>query len=639
MATGGTAHRRASTLGLALLALGSCIDGTWVDLGNNGASGGQEGTAGSGTPTGTDGLDGSGDETGEPLPPPPASCERSDAWQTEQRALPPAAAAIDVQIDGGAVGDGIADDTEAIRTALALSMAAWEQVYIPPGTYRLTDTIEFPRQVTLVGAGAGHSVLVLDDAAPGFGDPDAPRPVLRVFHGNNTTHHANLRRLGVDVGADNPGAIGIEFTSHNGGGIAEVILTAAPSSGSIGLDLGRADPGPAHFSDLLVDGFARGVQVRWGIHGSTFEHLAVRNQGEAGLWSSCHPLQIRCARSDNVVPFLVHDECSDFGMSIVRNATLVGGASGSAAIEAAAQTVVLHEISTEGYGSALVDSTGATTGPVVSDFVTVPHLGIDGQPVPMPEVIAVPSTPDRTWPDPTTWTNVRDFAEEPSPEDWTGAIQAAIDSGATTLVFPNTIHAHYPSAGPIIIRGQVRHVFGLSARFSDAEVVVEDLPADAVLFIDQLRFGTLRQRSAATVVVSHAHGNVVTEPDSGDVFLQGQCCGTLSVVGSRVFASSLELAGVTIDGGVGWVMGMRAVGDAAAIEVLGGGVAELWGGLLDPAAPAVAAAFRHQDSRLVVGANLFGPYPAFAETMVEDMPVTVDPPFTPASKALYVAEP
>jgi Pectate lyase superfamily protein len=66
--------------------------------------------------------------------------------------------------DFGAVGDGIADDTNAIRAAVAAANA----VYFPPGVYRIRDAILIHRSgVALFGAGAGVSIIKMDDA-PGL---------------------------------------------------------------------------------------------------------------------------------------------------------------------------------------------------------------------------------------------------------------------------------------------------------------------------------------------------------------------------------------------------------------------------------------------------------------------------------------
>lgn len=51
--------------------------------------------------------------------------------------------------DFGALGDGTTDDTSAIINALS----AHDAVFLPPGTYRITGTIELASNKTLVGAG------------------------------------------------------------------------------------------------------------------------------------------------------------------------------------------------------------------------------------------------------------------------------------------------------------------------------------------------------------------------------------------------------------------------------------------------------------------------------------------------------
>jgi hypothetical protein len=51
--------------------------------------------------------------------------------------------------DFGAVGDGVADDTGALQNAIN----AFAHIYLPPGTYRITSTIELPDNKMLSGAG------------------------------------------------------------------------------------------------------------------------------------------------------------------------------------------------------------------------------------------------------------------------------------------------------------------------------------------------------------------------------------------------------------------------------------------------------------------------------------------------------
>jgi polygalacturonase len=63
--------------------------------------------------------------------------------------------------DFGAVGDGVADDTNNIKAAVT----AANSIYFPPGTYRVREAIFIEKSnVTLFGAGPGVSVIRMDDA-------------------------------------------------------------------------------------------------------------------------------------------------------------------------------------------------------------------------------------------------------------------------------------------------------------------------------------------------------------------------------------------------------------------------------------------------------------------------------------------
>ena len=55
----------------------------------------------------------------------------------------------------GAAGDGFADDTATIQSALAAASAAGQTCYLPPGQYRLDGSLVVPPGVTLQGASGG----------------------------------------------------------------------------------------------------------------------------------------------------------------------------------------------------------------------------------------------------------------------------------------------------------------------------------------------------------------------------------------------------------------------------------------------------------------------------------------------------
>lgn len=65
----------------------------------------------------------------------------------------------------GAVGNGVADDTAAIQSAVTAAAVAGGIAYVPEGTYKTTSTITIPSHVTLRGAGLGRSHFVASGGA------------------------------------------------------------------------------------------------------------------------------------------------------------------------------------------------------------------------------------------------------------------------------------------------------------------------------------------------------------------------------------------------------------------------------------------------------------------------------------------
>jgi len=73
------------------------------------------------------------------------------------------AQALDVRTFG-ATGDGAADDTLALRAAVAAAHERRGIVWVPPGAYRITGDIHVPSSVTIQGAGMWHTTFVGDAA-------------------------------------------------------------------------------------------------------------------------------------------------------------------------------------------------------------------------------------------------------------------------------------------------------------------------------------------------------------------------------------------------------------------------------------------------------------------------------------------
>lgn len=99
-------------------------------------------------------------------------------------------------LDYGAAGDGVTDDTSAITAALA----AGNNIYFPPGTYRITSSIAIEANKLIFGAGQRTSTIKVDGAIYGFG---------RVYL-SQTTSRAEIRNLGFQGTASALGGVYFE---------------------------------------------------------------------------------------------------------------------------------------------------------------------------------------------------------------------------------------------------------------------------------------------------------------------------------------------------------------------------------------------------------------------------------------------
>jgi len=87
-----------------------------------------------------------------------------EAESSEFVPLPDAASYLSVS-DFGATGSGIANDTTALKNAIAAATAQGKKLYLPPGTYRLEEEIILPPGFVLQGAGMWKTELVFSRTA------------------------------------------------------------------------------------------------------------------------------------------------------------------------------------------------------------------------------------------------------------------------------------------------------------------------------------------------------------------------------------------------------------------------------------------------------------------------------------------
>jgi sugar lactone lactonase YvrE len=103
----------------------------------------------------------------------------------------------------GARGDGVADDTAALRAAIASHRA----LYFPSGKYRVTDTIALAPDTVLIGLHPSTTQIDLVDGTPAFQGVGNPKAVVEAPAGGTNI----MIGLGVYTNGLNPRAVAVKW--------------------------------------------------------------------------------------------------------------------------------------------------------------------------------------------------------------------------------------------------------------------------------------------------------------------------------------------------------------------------------------------------------------------------------------------
>ncbi|MBO7150593.1 MAG: hypothetical protein J6V82_02465, partial [Clostridia bacterium] len=130
-------------------------------------------------------------------------------------------------------------------------------LYFPTGTYLVSDTISYEKeefrnilgdlrhlemncQLRFFGESRDGVVIKLKDNAPGF-EFGAARPVVSFMRGeaSNIAMTNMFENITIDIGAGNPGAIGLLFFANNTGAVRNVTIRSSDPEyrGHIGLGI------------------------------------------------------------------------------------------------------------------------------------------------------------------------------------------------------------------------------------------------------------------------------------------------------------------------------------------------------------------------------------------------------------------
>lgn len=510
----------------------------------------------------------------------------------------PADAGIVNVRDFGAKGDGTTDDTAALQTALARYPSGNKIIYLPNGTYLISDTLRWPegasggqfmKRTILQGQSRDGAVLKLKDNCVGYGDPAQPKSLLYTGRAPAQRFRNGIRSLTVDTGRGNPGAIGVQYIANNQGGIHDLRIRAGEGRGVIGLDLGYTnEQGPCLIRHVTVEGFDVGISTKHAVDSVVLEHITLRDQRRYGFVNDGQCLSIRGLTSRNAVPAFRNVRGASLTALIDARLEGTGPAAEMPAIENEAG-LFARNITVSDYREAIlsrVDGEKRVAGPRVAEFVSHPAATLfegSGRSLNLP----VPETPEVPWDGLDQWAGPQQFGGQGDGKfDNTEALQRAIDSGKSTVYLPN---GNWKFDGTVLVRGAVRRLIGCEAKLSGKGTLKIVDGAAPVVRVERLDLiyseVVIEQATRRTLVISTVtlgHAAPVTETGAGDLFLEDVCGTGWKFQNQNVWARQLNPEGnetkIVNDGGALWILGLKSEADGTLAESRNGARTEVVGG-------------------------------------------------------------
>ncbi|WNR45548.1 galactose-binding domain-containing protein [Paenibacillus roseipurpureus] len=528
--------------------------------------------------------------------------------------IPPNAGYVNVK-DFGAMGDGVADDTAAIMSAIKSRNRYYGypmNVYFPAGVYLVSDTINGVNpdgtdnaHLTLQGAGQGQTIIRLKNNAPGFNaGAVTAKPVVRFAGESGIQNQAFMNflfDLTVDIGSQNPQAIGVDYLTSNQGSMRNVDIVSGDGQGYIGLAMTR-EIGPGMVKNISITGFQYGIKTAKPLYSMVLEKVTLKNQSVAGILNERQMLEIRNLTSTNKVPAIIN-RYNDAMVTII-DSQFFGGIKGESAIRnESGGSLLARNLNAQSsyYSQAITNEGVAVSGKIVTEYNS-DYLQRLFQSRSTTLNLPIEETPELPQDPLSDWAFVDDYGANPDDNiDDTAAIQAAIDSGKTTIYFRprHTTTYTYQIQGTLVIRGNVKRLAGMGTYIKKTNAT--SLPQIRIettnypnVFIDRL-FGDFQvTHVGATHVVSldNQWNDYHNEPGSGDLYLE-DTYSSFVFNGNKAWmrqanSESKTNTQLVNQGGTVWVLGLKTEWMNTTARTTGGGKSEIMGAFMYPAQGNVA---------------------------------------------------
>ncbi len=500
-----------------------------------------------------------------------------------------------------AKGDGVTDDTKAIVDALRDAAIDWRYVnmtvYIPNGTYLISQSNTWPKNdhpvsmfIQMQGQSEAGTIIKLKDNCPGFTDKTKPLTMMITGCCIEQAFRNAVRNMTFNSGSGNVGACGLDFFANNTGVCEHVSIISGDKQGIKGLILSGND-GPELISNVHINGFNIGIYSQWG-NLTTLENIVLENQKTYGIRSEGGRNAIRKLTSNNAVTAIY--STGGEGATTLLDGVLMGTNPKVPAI-ICAQPMYIRNTKTSGYSMALQRTGGQCKDNIANCLIKEWNYSckfdtlFDTKNANLQ--LRVKETPDIEWEqDFSKWANVIKFgADKTGVKDCSAAIQAAINSGATTVYFPTGVNFQYKIDKPIKITGNVKRIIGCEARIKEGSrggfSLVDNAGSPDTVSIERFwGAGTsfIQQASnSRTLVVKSVSEEKIYGDGMGDIFIH-DWVGQLSAntKGENIWARQLNNENFSIlnKGANLWILGMKVeANDFTWINTSNGGNTEMLG--------------------------------------------------------------
>jgi Pectate lyase superfamily protein len=509
--------------------------------------------------------------------------------------------------DYGARGDGVTDDTQAFKKALERDEIANQGkiIYIPNGTYLVSDTIVWPKgshsglyykRTTLLGESRKEVIIKLKDNSPGFSE-EQRKPIIDTKHNRANGFRNTIENVTISTGSGNKSAIGLKFNSNNGGGIFNVSIIAGDGQGSHGLDLTGLELGPLLVKNVSVTGFDKGILVGGGKTNSVhMENIELKQQNELGIDQAMQVLTIRNLKSFNHVP-VIHVRNHSATLTLL-GAELEGiNSSDITAIETKYReegkstpgekktiNTFLLKIKQKGYqNTAQIYNCDTGNLEIIKDSIDEwscgkPLRGFSAQ----TKILNLPVKDT-----PYLEHDLKSAVVAQGNSEV--GIQAAIDTpGVKTVFLPNR---SYQIRKPILIRGTVKKIIGMRAFFSKKSVDPMfrlENGQEPIVTLERLEEASIEHNSKRSLAIAHSalKSYTNTVAGTGDIFFEDIVLDRLRLYKQNAWARSLNIEAIPSDseakimnnGGSLWILGLKTENPGTIIETKNNGSTEVLGG-------------------------------------------------------------